>query len=361
MPRKIIKKETGVYEKEPGSGVWWIRFKSNGVTRREKIGRRGDAIAAYKDRKTSILRGEKLPATMKNRGIRLREIGQDAIDWYIRTGKKDLRTFSQRMTAVMDSPLGAKAANDITHEDIDRWINGHDSWSPATRNRYKTTISRAYSLAMKSHKVRTNPARLVDHQDENNERVRWLTPAEEKQLKAAVARRCVDQLPALVTALHTGMRKSEQFRLTWEMVDLPRRTITLVNTKARSRTRHIRINQTALAALKSIERAESNPFVFQATRYDARLKDPKKWFESCVTEAKIADFHWHDLRHTFISRLVMAGVSLPIVQKLAGHSDPKMTSRYAHLAPKTAQDAVDVLDTPEHDPEAEAAIESINP
>jgi integrase len=171
----------------------------------------------------------------------------------------------------------------------------------------------------------------------------------------------VDQLPALVTALHTGMRKSEQFRLTWDMVDLPRRTITLVNTKARSRTRHIRINQTALAALKSIERAESNPFVFQATRYDARLKDPKKWFESCVAEAKITDFHWHDLRHTFISRLVMAGVSLPIVQKLAGHSDPKMTSRYAQLAPKTAQDAVDVLDTPEHDPEAEAAIENINP
>ena len=47
MPRTITKKETGVYEKEPGSGVWWIRFKSNGVTRREKIGRRGDAIAAY--------------------------------------------------------------------------------------------------------------------------------------------------------------------------------------------------------------------------------------------------------------------------------------------------------------------------
>ena len=80
-----------------------------------------------------------------------------------------------------------------------------------------------------------------------------------------------------------------------------------------------------------------------------------------MKEAKITNFHWHDLRHTFISRLVMAGVSLPIVQKLAGHSDPKMTSRYAHLAPKTAQDAVDILDIPEHDPEAEAAIESINP
>jgi hypothetical protein len=46
--RKITKKETGVHEKEPGSGVWWVRFKSNGVTRREKIGWRGDAIAAIR-------------------------------------------------------------------------------------------------------------------------------------------------------------------------------------------------------------------------------------------------------------------------------------------------------------------------
>jgi hypothetical protein len=111
------------------------------------------------------------------------------------------------MKAVMESPLGAKAANDIIHEDIERWINGHADWSPVTRNRYKTTISRAYSLAMKSFKVTGNPARLVDHQDENNERVRWLNPEEEKRLKAAISRRCPDQLPALVTALHTGMRK----------------------------------------------------------------------------------------------------------------------------------------------------------
>ncbi len=80
-----------------------------------------------------------------------------------------------------------------------------------------------------------------------------------------------------------------------------------------------------------------------------------------MKEAKITDFHWHDLRHTFISRLVMAGVSLSIVQKLAGHSDPKMTSRYAHFAPRTAQEAVEMLDIPAIDPEAEAAIETINP
>ena len=85
MPRKIAKKVTGVYEKVKGSGIWWIRFKTNGIERREKIARRGDAIAAYRDRKTIVLRGEKLPPTLKNRGIKFSEIGQDAIDWYQRT------------------------------------------------------------------------------------------------------------------------------------------------------------------------------------------------------------------------------------------------------------------------------------
>jgi hypothetical protein len=77
---RSLKKAIGVYETDPGSGIWWIRFKINGMSRREKIGRRGDAIAAYRDRKTAILRGEKLPATLKNRGIKFSDIAQAAID-----------------------------------------------------------------------------------------------------------------------------------------------------------------------------------------------------------------------------------------------------------------------------------------
>jgi integrase len=360
MPRKITKKAIGVYEKDPGSGIWWIRFKVNGVSRREKIGRRGDAIAAYRDRKTAILRGEKLPATLKNRGIKFSEIGQAAIDWYKRTGKKDLRTFEGRMRILMASPLGGKPANDIDHEMIERWINEHDGWSPATCNRYKTTISRAYSLALKSKKVMHNPARLVDNWREDNERVRWLTHGEEKRLRAVIKKRCPDQLPALTVALHTGMRKGEQFGLTWAGVDLDRSQLTLRKTK-NGKTRYVQLNRTALAAFRAIERSETNGYVFQATRYDARLQDPKKWFENAIEEARIEDFRWHDLRHTFISRLVMAGVPLAIVQKLAGHGDPKMTSRYAHLAPKVTQDAVNTLDAAiAVDPAEAAAIQSLD-
>ncbi|MCX5718902.1 MAG: tyrosine-type recombinase/integrase, partial [Nitrospirae bacterium] len=60
--------------------------------------------------------------------------------------------------------------------------------------------------------------------------------------------------------------------------------------------------------------------------------------------AKVRDFHFHDLRHTFASHLVMAGVDLTTVKELLGHRDIKMTLRYAHLAPAHKAKALDILD-----------------
>jgi integrase len=72
--------------------------------------------------------------------------------------------------------------------------------------------------------------------------------------------------------------------------------------------------------------------------------DIKKSFASAVKRAKIHDFKFHDLRHTFASHLVMAGVDITTVKELLGHKDIKMTLRYAHLAPSHKVKAVDVLD-----------------
>jgi site-specific recombinase XerD len=63
-----------------------------------------------------------------------------------------------------------------------------------------------------------------------------------------------------------------------------------------------------------------------------------------LEEAKISNFRWHDLRHTFISRLVMKDVNLRTVQELAGHKTISMTTRYAHLAPEHNQAAIEKLD-----------------
>ena len=97
MQRKIERKERGVFEKEPGSDIWWIRYYIDGRERREKVGRRGDAIKLYKLRKTDALRGVKLPNNMKHKGVRFRVIAQEAIDWYINHNRKDVRNFKGRM------------------------------------------------------------------------------------------------------------------------------------------------------------------------------------------------------------------------------------------------------------------------
>jgi site-specific recombinase XerD len=74
------------------------------------------------------------------------------------------------------------------------------------------------------------------------------------------------------------------------------------------------------------------------------LQNSRHWFGKVIAEAGIRDFTWHDLRHTFASRLVMAGVGITAVKELMGHKSIKATMRYAHLAPTFLQTGVQKRD-----------------
>ena len=108
-------------------------------------------------------------------------------------------------------------------------------------------------------------------------------------------------------------------------------------------TRHVPLNRPAVAALKTLrdQRKPGGP-IFLNMRAN-RLTGPRYWFEPAVKTAGIQDFTWHCLRHTFASRLVMAGVDLRTVQELMGHKSIQMTCRYAHLAPLHLLAAVERL------------------
>jgi len=95
--------------------------------------------------------------------------------------------------------------------------------------------------------------------------------------------------------------------------------------------------------LARIPRRIGNPYVFPGRLKGQRMTDlPKEW-EQWLKKVEIDNFKWHDLRHTFASRLVMAGVDLYTVSKLLGHHSLGMTQRYAHLAPDYLQSAVNSL------------------
>jgi site-specific recombinase XerD len=72
-------------------------------------------------------------------------------------------------------------------------------------------------------------------------------------------------------------------------------------------------------------------------------REAREWFNKVMADAKIQNFRWHDLRHTFASRLVMAGANLRAVQTLLGHKRMETTLRYSHLGESHLRDAVELL------------------
>lgn len=211
---------------------------------------------------------------------------------------------------------------------------------PATLNRELACLRHMYNKAIEWGYVGRNPMQGVKLLKEPPERLRFLSPEEIE----ALLQQCSVYLRSIViTAVHTGMRKSEVLGLTWSQVDLRERTIALERTKANER-RVIPINDVLLQELRSIPLRLRSDFVFCKKNGDP-YGDIGKGFKAAVRRAGIEDFRFHDLRHTFASHLVMSGVDLRTVQQLLGHKTMKMTVRYSHLSKAHLQEAVNRLGT----------------
>ena len=188
-----------------------------------------------------------------------------------------------------------------------------------------------------------NPARLVEQRPERNARIRFLSAEEELRLRQAIANRCPDHMPELDIGLNTGMRKGEQYSLEWTQVSFKRKRIQLDETKNGS-GREMPMNKSCLVAVEALYIDRPHDGRVCQSKYGKDLNDSRAWFDRCVADACISNFTWHGLRHTFISRLIMAGVDLRTAQEFAGHKTISMTVRYAHLAPEHNQAAIDKLD-----------------
>jgi integrase len=157
--------------------------------------------------------------------------------------------------------------------------------------------------------------------------------------------------PMVLVSLHTGLRRGEIFKICWNDIDWRQATPSLRvrgNITKNGKTRNIPLNRTASTTLRQwmSQQKDTTGLVFPSI--DGKpFNTIKNSWGTVIEEAKITDFRWHDLRHTFASRLVMRGQQLNTVRDLLGHKSLEMTLRYAHLSPSVKADAVAVLDEAE--------------
>jgi integrase len=210
---------------------------------------------------------------------------------------------------------------------------------PATVYQELALMRRMFNVARKEWKwVRDNPVSDLSFSvGDKNARDRWLTLMEEKRLLVSATN------PSwlrnlLVFALHTGMRRGEILDLHWKDVDFKRRLITVQRSK-NGEKRSIPMSRTLSGLLAQVKVRDISGRVFPIA-----VRSLRDAFSKALRKAEIEDFRFHDLRHTFATRLVQNGVDLYKVKELLGHKTISMTMRYAHHYPESLRDSVEVLD-----------------
>ena len=294
---------------------------------------------------------------------------------HLKTGKGQVERIRSCFSDLLDSKLG-----DITPWLIEKYRSARlkKGVTARTVNRDVHALRAALRRAYDWEIIPKHPlAKIKNLKEDSRARVRYLSPDEELRLRAALddreerlrsdrdngnawrQERGYKELPDLrglpfanrlkplvLLSLNTGIRRGEAFNLRWSDMDLELANLTAEGQGVKTtQTRHIPLNAEALANLRDWKsQSDLAGYVFPADD-GSRLDNVNKSWKLVLKKAHITEFRWHDLRHTFASNLVMAGEDLNTVRELLGHSDMKMTLRYAHLAPEKKAAAVEKLVT----------------
>ena len=302
--------------------------------------------------------------------------------WYKqnrRRGDAEINRLKVNFKDYLDKPLA-----EISLWAIEKWrMNRLKSGiTPVTVNRDIAPLKAALSRAVDWEFLAENPlTRLKPSKTDRSRVVRYLSDEEEQRLRDALIRRehkkkkarasanrwrkaygyrtkpelteryFADHLrPMVLLSLNTGIRRGELVSLTWADVNFEGSSLTVNGQDAKSgQTRVIPLNDEALAVLRHWRKQSKKEvgYVFPG-RTGGPLLDVNKAWISIRASAGISNFRWHDLRHTFASKLAMRGVDLNTIRELLGHASLAMTLRYAHLAPEHKMEAVSKLDGGHH-------------
>jgi integrase len=363
------KKQRGIFEKVPGSGVWWIRYTdASGKLRREKTGAKSAAITLYHKRKTEALEGKKLPEKLRLVRPTLREFSKrflQAIQTRCAAKPRTVKFYGEQVKRLLEyEPLANARLTDLDEALIENYVQHRSSSfvrrrtkdgvragaerrvSPSTVNRALATLRRLLRLAQEWRVIDRVPrVRLVTGERNRD----YVLSYEQEKVYLEFAPHPLGELAMLV--LDTGLRIGEALALEWRDVRLtPNGSqwgyIQVRDGKSRNARRAVPLTRRAHDMLAQRQVASETLFVFADEDWNVPRVSSLDHLHAKTRKAlKLpAEFVLHSLRHTYLTRLGLAGVEAFTIMRLAGHSSVTVSQRYVHPTPQAMENAVAKLD-----------------
>lgn len=320
------------------SSVWWVKISIKGRKPIQESSGTADRVKAqecHDRRKAELWEQERL-------GVKPRHSWQEAVlRWLAETTHKASRVDDLGHLRQLDKYLNGADLADITRDKVESIIAARlsDGVSNGRVNRMlavlRTIIRKAvydWEWIDRHPKIKILP--------EPSRRVRWLTHDEAERLIAELP----EHLAAAMVrfSLETGLRQANVTGLQWSQVDLIRRCAWVHPDQAKAR-KAIAVPLSNAAVLVLRERIGKHPTHVFSYRDKPVLQPNNSAWIKALKRAGIADFRWHDLRHTWASWHVQAGTPLHVLQELGGWESAEMVRRYAHLSSEHLAQYVDKL------------------
>jgi integrase len=259
------------------------------------------------------------------------ELAARFLSEHVETKRKPrtVREYRRLLENVIIPALGHKRVADVTRQDVAQFHHGRRP-TPIEANRTLALLSVLFNFAERlgERPDGSNPCRHVERFPQRR-RERFVSADELSRLgdELATYRGSPYHVATVKLLVFTGARLGEVLGLRWEWIDFERGEARLPDSKTGAKTLHL--PPPALEVLAGLPRIEGEPYVLGARRGTTFIEKPWRVIREA---AGLADDRLHDLRHAFASVAASAGMGLPIIGKMLGHTQAQTTQRYAHLA-----------------------------
>jgi integrase len=345
-----------------GAGAWALQYRVDGRQREITIGdpkswpitearRRGHEL-----RRDIDAGGDPLG---KREEARLAPTVEQLVERFVaeELPKRAPRTQDEWRAMVRDwilPALGKRRVADVKRDDVERLHTKiTKAGKPRRANSVRSAVATLFAQAVTWEMRNDNPAKGVKGNPEHG-RERYLNEAEVARLLAVLERwhdKRPDSVDAIMLAILTGARRGELLSMRWADLDLDQGVWTKPAALTKQRKLHrVPLSADVVAVLRQRQSVVDKVVPLRAPEHVFRgagdkahtCRLEKDWFVIRAA-AGLEDVRFHDLRHSYASMLVSAGLSLPVIGAMLGHSKSATTQRYSHLADKPLRDAAEIV------------------